>query len=97
MMMKISIIMGIKGWAKCILDTLSKLPNILFPNQIQNCLLVSRENWRWRDGTALLLRDQYTQHNNIPATATHHSKQPQVLQIQMDFGVFNCDMTHMTR
>ena len=43
MMMKISIIMGIKGWAKCILDTLSKLPNILFPNQIQNCLLVSRE------------------------------------------------------
>ena len=44
MMMKISIIMGIKGWAKCILDTLSKLPNILFPNQIQNCLLVSREN-----------------------------------------------------
>ena len=44
-------------------------------------------------GTALLLRDQYTQHNNIPATATHHSKQPQVLQIQMDFGV-NCDMTH---
>ena len=44
MMMTISIIMGIKGWAKCILDTLSKLPNILFPNQIQNCLLVSREN-----------------------------------------------------
>ena len=53
MMMTISIIMGIKGWAKCILDTLSKLPNILFPNQIQNCLLVSRENWRcWRDGAA---------------------------------------------
>ena len=53
MMMKVPIIMGMKGWAKCILDTLSKLPNILFPNQIQNCLLVSRENWlawRWRNG-----------------------------------------------
>ena len=51
------------------------------------CLSAAKTDSGAGGGTALLLRDQYTQHNNIPATATHHSKQPQVLQIQMDFGV----------
>ena len=88
MMMKVPIIMGMKGWAKCILDTLRvNFQTFCSQTKFRIVCLSAAKTGAGRT-TALLLRDQYTQEdNNIPATATHHSKQPQVLQIQMDFGV----------